>query len=344
MGTALRNYARFSLITAFALITTLILTGCGDDQEEAARTEAGKRNVRVSSAERKDLRAGISLTGRIEADKHLNISSAVGGRIEKIHVQVGDTVAEGDLLVEFDDSQLVQAQKSYENIKRNYQRISRLYEADAVDRQSYEEVETAYGIAESNYNHLLKNIKLRSPINGRISSITMKEGENFTPMGLPHLVRIVSSEKMKAVVNLPDSDYHSVITGMPVELKVTAYPDETFHGVVSYISPEADMMAGTFKCEITIRDSADKLRHNQFARIFIVTDEAQQTLVIPQQALINENRVFVVENGKAQKREIETGIYSQKYIEITSGIQENEQVIVVGNIGLADMSPVNIIE
>ncbi len=346
MSIKLGIYTRLSVVKfcILSVLLLLLLNGCADDQEEANRTESGKRNVRVAQVERKDLKTGISLTGRIESDEHLNISSAVGGRIDKIHVQVGDAVAKGDLLVEFDDSQLTQAQKSYENVKRKYERISRLYETDAVDRQSYEEIETAYAIAEANYKHLLQNVRIISPIYGRVSSISMKEGENFTPMGLPYIVRIVSLENMKATVNLPDSDYHLVKPGMLVDLNITAHPDKTFNGKVSYVSPEANIMSGTFKCEISIQDKVETFRHNQFTRVFIITDRSEQALVVPQQAIIIDNLLFVVKDGKAQKREVETGISNPQEIEIISGLQEGEQVIIVGNIGLTDMYPVNIIE
>ncbi|MCK4979755.1 MAG: efflux RND transporter periplasmic adaptor subunit, partial [Candidatus Delongbacteria bacterium] len=110
--------------------------------------------------------------------------------------------------------------------------------------------------------------------------------------------------------------------------------EENFIGIVSYVSPEAEMMSGTFSIEITINNDSNLLKHNQFARISLITQSSSNTIVIPQKSVLKSSYVFVAANGIAEKRKITLGIGNEYEIEIMTGIAEGEEVIVSGNIGL----------
>jgi|SRR5690554_3577331 len=332
-------------LLSISLCLLLLLVSCSRDEEQESQSSAiSERNVRVAEAVRKDFYAGIETTGRIQSDVYVNITPSINGKIEKIHVREGDIASEGDLLLELEDLNLTQAEQNYQSLERNYRRMTELYRNDAVDQQSFEEVETAYQIARRNFEFALENTRIKAPIDGKIVTIALKEGESYTPMTLPALVKILSLNRMKAVTYLSDREYARTETGMRATVRVDAIPDKALVGYVSFISSEADPYSGTFRCEVMIEDESEVLRHNQFARIFVSTDEAKDTVVVPTAAILANNTAFVVENNRAIRREVETGIYSNIEVEIISGIEAGEEVIVLGNIGLTDNYPVNIIE
>jgi RND family efflux transporter MFP subunit len=336
---------RLSLIL-IPLLTILLFSGCAEDTPENDQDNGklAERNVRVAEAVRKDFYSGIATTGRIESDVYVNISPALTGKVEKIHVREGDIVKKGDLLLELDDLNLVQAEETYRNLEKNYQRMEELYRTDAVDQKTYEEIASAYQIARRNYEFALENTRITAPMEGKIVMIAPKEGETYNPMAQPVLLKILSLNRMKAVTYLSDKDFINTRTGMRATVRVDALPDKVFEGRISFISTEADRFTGTFRCEIIIEEKSDVLRHNQFARVFVSTREAKNAVVIPQAAVVNNNTVYTVAAGKAVRRTVETGISSAQEIEILSGIQEGEKVIILGNIGLTDNYPVNVID
>lgn len=325
----------------------LLLIGCttedaGDDTSEPALL--GERNVRVAEAVRKDLYSGMSMTGRIESEVYVNISPAIAARVEKIHVREGDIVKKDDLLLEMDDVNLIQAEQTFRNVERNYRRMAELYRNDVIDRQSYEEIKTSYEIAKRNYEFTHENTVVRSPIEGMVVSINLKEGENYNPMALPFLIRVLSLTDMKAITFLSDRDFVDTDLDMRATVRIDALPEKYLEGYVGFISKEADPTTGSFRCEIIIEEDNDLLRHNQFARIFITTGKAENAVTVPQTAIVNDNIVFTIENGRAFRRTVETGLSSKDEVEIIRGVEEGETVIIMGNIGLTDNYPVNIID
>jgi RND family efflux transporter MFP subunit len=337
---------KFPLLIIPIIIFTLVF-GCSRDEEQHNNTRTSaiaERNVRIAEAVRKDFYAGIETTGRIQSDVYVNIAPSINGKIDKIHVREGDVVSKGDLLLELDDLNLIQAEQNYQNLERNYWRMSELFRNDAIDQQSFEEIETAYQIAKRNFEYALENTRIKAPIDGKIVTIALKEGENYTPMSLPALVKILSLTRMKAVTQLSDRDYARTEIGMRATARVDALPDKALEGYVSFISSEADPYSGTFRCEIIIEEENSILRHNQFTRIFISTDEVKNAVVVPAAAILNNNTAYVVKNNRAIRREVETGISSNIEVEVISGIAAGDQVIILGNIGLTDNYPVNIID
>ncbi|MBW6516755.1 MAG: efflux RND transporter periplasmic adaptor subunit [Candidatus Cloacimonetes bacterium] len=335
----------FLIITL--LLPILFFMSCSQEDTSINNndtTELAERNVRVATAVRKDLYSGIHTTGRIEAVSYVNISPSLPLRVEKIHQREGSIVKKGDLLVEMQNVNLIQAEQNFQNIERNYQRMSGLYRNDAIDQKTYEEMRTAYEIAKSNYEYTLENTRIKAPIDGKITAISVKEGENYNSMMSPYLIRLLSLDEMKAVTYLSDRDFAKTSTGMKATIQVDVIPDKLINGRISFISTEADQFTGTFRCEIIIEDKSDHLRHNQFARIFVATDEAKDAIVIPQEAIVNSNIVYTVSNNIAHRKVVTTGISTNEEVAILSGIAEGEQVIILGNIGLSDRYPVNIID
>ena len=336
----------FSLkLTISCIILLLFLVSCAEDASRSNEIESGMamRNVEVATVQRKDFVIGLRSSGRIENDNPINISSSLPLRIEKIHVREGDKVQKGKLLVELNSINLEQAELSYRNMETNYLRMEELLKRNAIDQKTFDEFEMAYKIAKLNYEYTLENTMIIAPSNGVITSVPYSEGEMINPMISPFLIRMLSSGVMIAVTNLSDADYAKTRLNLPAYAVVNSYPDEEFSGSVRYISNEADALSGTFRCEILINDPMQKLKHNQFAHLFIATAESQNTLVIPQIAMVDDKSVFVVRNGKAVKVTVETGIGNASEIEILKGLEEGDQVITVGSMGLTDDYPINII-
>ncbi|MCD4795756.1 MAG: efflux RND transporter periplasmic adaptor subunit [Candidatus Cloacimonetes bacterium] len=326
-----------------AALLAIVLAGCQKktEQEEVKEEFTGAREVKIATARLGDISSYIEFSGNIEAEKTVNISPSMSGKIDKLIVDVGSIVKKGDLLAKLDDTQLKQAQTQYLNMEKNYKRMQELKRTGAIDGATFDEVETGYKVAKSSYEFTLENTEIKAPINGVITVTYKKEGENYDAMMDPMLLRMMNLDKVKARIQVSDADINEIKKGQKVILSVNN-SDEEFTGKVSFVSPEADVMSGTFNVEIAVTNKSNILKHNQFARIKVLTETSENTIIVPQQAILNADHVFTIENDKAVKKYVTLGLENEYEIEITEGLQEGETVITQGNIGLSEGDKVKI--
>ena len=326
-----------------AALLAVVLIGCQKktEQEEVKEEFTGAREVKVATTRMGDISSDIEFSGKIEAEKTVNIAPSMSGRIAKLIVDVGSVVKKGDLLAKLDDTQLKQAKTQYDNIEKNYIRMQELQKTGAIDGATFDEVETGYKVAQSSYEFMLENTEIRAPINGVVSLIFKKEGEHYDAMMDPMLLRMMNLDEIKAKIQVSDADINSIKKGQKVILSVNN-SDEEFTGKVSFVSPEADVMSGTFNVEIAVKNKENILKHNQFAHIKVLTKTSENTIIVPQQTILDADHVFIIENNKAVKKYVSLGLESEYEIEITEGLQNGDIVVIRGNIGLSEGDMVEI--
>jgi len=333
------------ILVISGIIAILMFSGCDflkKDEPEIKEIQAkGATYIETSKVIKKDIYSYIKYAGKLEAVNIVDVVPNLSGVVEKILIKEGDFVEKGKLLAILDSTQVKQAKIQYDNIKKTYERMSVLKNKGSLEQSKFDGVETGYKAAKSGYEFLLKHTNIHAPISGIVSYISVKESETFSPaaptaIGKPCLLRLIDLDKMKAKINVSDKNINLIKLKQRVIIGVDSNPEEEFYGKISFISPQADMMSGTFSCEIEVNNKEHFLKHFQFARIKILTDVSPNTLVIPQNALIKSDIVFVVENDLTQKRIVTTGIQNEYEIEILSGISENEIIAVKGNVGLKD--------
>ena len=334
-------YNKTIFLKPLFLIILFVLVGCGQETGKKETAFSGKRNVKTIESRLGEISSFLNYSGKIEADEIANASPSMSGTVKEIFVEIGDVVKKGDMLAKLDDTQLELAEAQYKNAENNYHRMQVLLENDAIDKQTFEGVETAYKMAKSSYDFMLDNIDMKAPISGVISNIYKKEGEKFDSMMDPFLIRIINLQAFKAKLNISDKDINKVRKGQKAQIKIDN-SNEIFYGTVSYASPEADMFSGSFPIEITINNKAELLKHNQFARISIKFQTSKNAVIIPQECVIDSKYIFLVKNGIAKQEEVILGIGNERDVEIKKGINAGEKVIISGNIGLQDDDEVEI--
>ncbi len=331
------------LIILMMVVLLSIFIGCEKKSEVEEKKEelTGIRNVKVAPAKRGDISTYIDFSGKLETKQIVNISPAMSSKIVKLFVEEGDKVEEGNILARLDDTHLVQAEMQYRNLKKKYERMKELKKTGSIDEQTFDEVKTGYEVAKSSFEFMLENTEIRAPFNGTVTLIYKKEGENFDAMMDPMLIRMINLNRMKAKIQVSDVDISKVSIGQKALIKVDSSTEE-FIGKITYISPEADMMSGTYTVEISLKNRDNVLKHNQFARIILFTKTSQNTIIVLQGAVLESEYVFVLEDGKAVKKYVTLGLENEFEVEIKVGIKQGEQVITYGNVGLSEGEKVEV--
>ncbi len=293
----------------------------------------------------------LDFSGTIMAWREANLGAQTPGRIEKIYVKEGDEVKEGDLLVQMDDAQLTQARIQFEIAKQDFERMQPLFEQGSISQQQFDKIKAGYETAKSAYELILRNTQLRAPFSGIITAKRMNEGEVFilapSAQGAPSIINIMQIDFLKVLVNIPESDFPLVRLNQSATIQVDIYPDKIFTGIVSRVDPSINPVTRTFTVEIKIPNTNKILRPGMFSRVKIKTGEFE-SIFIPRSALIkqlgsNIFYVYIAENDTAKRKDVKLGLEINEWVEIKSGLNPEDQLIIKGLGRLKNGSPIKIV-
>lgn len=323
---------------------------CSSTSEEAG-TEAvsesdGTEAVRVMELDYSEISRSITYPANLMAFQEVHLAPSSPGRVDRIHVEAGTRVSQGQLLVEMDRTQLLQAQVQLESVEKDYRRIDTLRTAGSVSQQQYDQIRTQYELALSNVEFLKENTRLMAPFSGTVSGKYFENGEMFsgapnTPAGKAAILSVVQTSSLKAMVNVSERYYPWINTGMPVRISSDVYHGEEFNGTVTRVYPTVSPATRTFTIELAVPNQDQRLRPGMFARA-VVDLEQVEVFVVPALAVLklqgsNERYIFLEENGKAKRVVVELGDRFDDMVEIVSDeIQAGDNLIVAGQARLLD--------
>ncbi|MDY6842887.1 MAG: efflux RND transporter periplasmic adaptor subunit [Thermodesulfobacteriota bacterium] len=374
-----------SVMVSVYLLFFVVLCGCRDGNTDILNNLESKLNdeasVKVERVMIGDIADLIITTGTIFPEKESKVGPKLSGRVEKVYVEEGDTIREGEILVKIEQTEFLIAEKeakaslkianaqlksdklNYENLLKDRERLLNLYQEGIVPQQQFDQIDTKSSMgkvmidlrkaqvlrAEQNLamaRQRLQDSTIVSPLSGLVVGKFVNEGEFITTMPPNPLVWIMNIDKVKIEVYIPEVHLPEVRIGDSVEIKVDAYPTELFHGKISTINPMIDPMNRTFKVKILISNKDYRLKSGMFARVKILPNIQQNAIVVPIRAVTEREKsqvAFVVENKRATMKVVQTGINDNTYIQILEGLQEGEIVIVEGHYGIEDGANVKII-
>lgn len=322
------------------LLGSLLMVSCKNDKEEKNELFTGARFIKTYEAYIGDIEHIITYSGYVKFDKVIDVTPNISGKIEKIYVEEGDLVKKNQLLVRIDKNSLEQYQANFDFAERNFKRAQNLLRDKAIDLRTFEEIETQWINARTVFTFAKENLEIRAPFSGVISRVNMKENETYNPImmsptGDVGILRIINSEDISIDVFVSDTDLRQLKKNQRVKINAN---DKVYDAVVSFISPENDRMTGLNRVKVEL--NASDLRNNQFVLVEFIPVFKENVLIIPKAALIDEETVILSKNNRSQYRKVQTGMTNRHYVEILSGLEKGDLVIVEGNSGLEDNYPV----
>jgi RND family efflux transporter MFP subunit len=350
----------------------MILFACQPPPEQESETEQmyGAAQVKVFKVRRHKISEKLVYTGVIEAKKKIVINPDIGGKIASIHVEEGDRVRKGQVLAELDtravrlqleqaEAQKAVADASYRDAGNNLERWERLRKESAVSEQQYEQVKLAHDAARSQLQQAVAAVNLakynldvsimEAPFDGIIADKNAEVGDVINPMmsgfgAASGVLTLMDFSSVKIEVEVSQIDVVRISKGMTAYLGVSAYPDEVFEGRVTVVNLAADPLSKKFGIEIQVSNPGLLLKPNTFGDVTLEVSSQENTLVIPQLAVLENRFVFVAEGGKALKREITIGLQDTSLLEVLKGLREGELVVVEGNYGLEEGAEIEVRE
>jgi RND family efflux transporter MFP subunit len=340
--------------------SALLVTGCtggtgtqsteaGDQSNDFIKTE----RVKVMTLSYQTIGKNIEYTSTLIPYEEVHMVPSSPGRIEKIFVEVGSHVRQGDLLVQMDQTQLQQAILQLKNLEADYKRIDTLYKVGSVTGQQFDQISMQYEVAMSNVDYLKENTRLLAPFNGVVSGKYYENGEMYsgapnTAAGKAAIISLVQIDPLKAMISVPESYFPQIREGMETKIISDIYPGQEYTGVIIRRYPTIDPNTHSFQAEIRIDNPGQKLRPGMFIRVDLELGETQ-ALVVPALAVLkmqgSDNRyVFVEEQGRAKRIDVTIGQRFDDQVEIISPeLKEGSRLIIAGQARLVDDVPVEVV-
>lgn len=338
------------------------------------------KEVQIEAVEFHKIKASILASGQLKHEDEVKLSAEVIGKVSKLYVEEGQEVKKGQLVLAIDDQTYaaaleqqqaavdqqriaIERQKMVvENARRQLKRKTKLFEQNLLDNDAFDAATHQFQVAEVDlkaaYEQLkqaeagleqskdqLSKTKVVSPIDGRITSLDIKEGETAisgtTNIVGSSLMTIADPESMLAEINVDEADIADIEVGQKAEIIAIAFAEKPIIGKVVSIASSAKQAPGRQNLSFAVKLKLEagqniSLRPGMSCRAEVFTQGEQELLAIPVKAIqteedndqdLVENYVFVLKDGLAAKTQIVTGISDDSFQQVLNGLEQGASII-----------------
>jgi RND family efflux transporter MFP subunit len=342
---------RYEFVTTAGALLAIAAVGCGSSEttsnEDGTAGEAAYVkvvNVEVRTLEATDFTSYIRLTGAVEADEDVVVSSQESGVIERIIVDRGSRVRAGQPIAQIDDeilaAQVDEARASASLARERYERQRQLWEDEGIGSEiaflqtkyDAQSAEARLAFLEARFaRHTVK-----SPIAGVLDERYIDVGEIVAP-GTP-VARVLTIDRLKVVGGVPERFGPYVSEGGAAILDFDVLPGQSIEGTIAYVGAAVDPRNRTFQIEVQLSNPEGRLKPQMVANVRVATERLQEVIVVPQDVVLRTEdgyEVFVVVEGPdgtlAEARAVGLGPSFENEVVVATGLAAGDRLIVTGH-------------
>jgi cobalt-zinc-cadmium efflux system membrane fusion protein len=308
----------------------------------------------------------LSLAGKVSygEDRYSKVSSALEGRVQKIHAKLGDFVQAGGLLVTIESPEIASAYSefikehsdlSYAN--RAYELAKDLYDIKALPQKDLKQAENDFIKAKAEFRRarerllslqvpkeelekplsqqtITSSYQIYSPIAGTVVERTVTPGQSVNGDPTQVLFTVADLSKIQVIADVYEKDLGLVEVNQKATVTVEAYPDIGFPATISAIGDLVDPTTRTIKLRAVVNNADHKLKPGMFARLNVRLSQETTFPLIPQDAVVEIDGsmfVYVAEgNNRYVKRPVKIGLPSAGQVAVLDGLKAGETIVVKG--------------
>jgi len=340
-----------SLLLGTALALAI---GACDKAESAGKPGAAQGGgppampVEVAVAQTDTVVDAILATGQVEAMQSIELRPDVEGRIAEILVREGAFVARGTPLFKVDDAELkaevARAEADRDLARQSLARTKDLLAQKASFQAELERAEATARVADAQLALLkvrLDRTVVRAPFTGAVGQRYVSLGDYVKTDS--RLVSLQTVSPQRASFQVPERYADQLKVGQQVTFRVAALRDKEYLGRVDFVDPVVQLPGRTITVKAVVPNPRRELQSGMFIEARLATAVRPSAVVIPEDAVValqGSNFVWVVEQGKATRRQVDLGVRTPGFVEARSGVEAAEQVVVGGQERLGEGAPV----
>ena len=351
LGAAACLVAMFFLAQGYAGNAQQIQRQAQDESLAQATGDATLARVKIVEVFTQPLQVQKRLRGTVEPYEDINLAVKAAGAIEWLGVREGDTVSQGQKLMEVDkailEARLERERAALALAKQRQERFEQLAERGVTSRDEFDNIQAAVVQAEAAFEEArvsLEYATLTSPIDGVVDRRLVDQGE-FVAHGQT-VMRLVDISRVEIMCDAPEKDVMFFHAGQEARVVFDGHlKTHEFTGPIEYIALSADRSTRTYPLKIIVDNPDGLLRGGYIVQVYLTQRDLDDAIAIPFFTILDREdskSVFVVEGDRAVERRIEFGVYQGGLVEITSGLEVGDRLVVVGQRELVNGEKVNV--
>jgi membrane fusion protein (multidrug efflux system) len=291
----------------------------------------------------------IYSTGSLIPDEEVELSFETSGKVVGIYFSEGARVTKGELLAKINDkplqAQLLKLQAQHKLMQEREFRQRQLLDRDAISQESYDQVATELQSLDADIKLVearISETELRAPFDGIIGLRFISEGAFATTQ--TRIVQLVRISPLKVEFSVPERYSGELSQGFPISFVLDGDPN-TYRATVYAVAPQVDMATRTIVARALYPNRNEELKPGRFASVRARLSEIENAISIPSEALIPEmegEKVFIYKNGKAAEIQVTTGLRTESNIQIRSGLQFGDTLLITAILQLRQSIPVQL--
>jgi len=328
------------LIASIALAAGLSASGCS---KKAAGGPASFPPVQVVTvaAKRQPVTESLSLIGSLAANEMVEIKAETDGTVQEIPFNEGQHIEKGQLLIQLDETKfataLAEAESNFRLSQANFERAKQLFADKLISRQEYDQTAANFDVNRALLDRRkreMKDARIYAPFSGIMGARNFSPGQVIARNTV--LSWLVDLDPIKVELNVPERFLSQVLAGQTLDLKVASYPTNRFQGKVYFVAPSVDPNTRTTLVKAQIPNPRHELKPGMFANLELTVNVRENSIVIPEVALsqiLEGDRATVFAVGVSnvvQMKVVKLGVRLPGQVEVLSGLDGGEQVIVEG--------------
>ncbi len=339
-----------------------IVGSCGGGDEAAPVAAPG---VTLTPVVQRDLEERIEAAGELRAKDSARIAAEVAGRVTETPFEEGTQVTAGTVVMRIDPERhglerdgaragLAEAEANYQEQQRSLTRMRELHAGKVASQERLDQADTATKLAHAKVEAARARLSMAqrahndanvaAPFTGLVARRLVSRGESVQPGQA--LFELVALDPIEVEFRLAERDVSRVTPGVPVEVRVAPYPDESFRAVVTVIAPTVDTQSRTLRVRAELPNESGRLRPGLFARADLGVSHRTGVTMIPEEAVLQraDGAVVFRLNGpdQVQRRVIETGVHDGGSVEVVRGLEVGDRVVTRGHTALVDGAKIQV--
>ena len=347
-----------SYLLGSIFIFLVLFPGCTEKKEETKKIERPVPVITDKASTRK-VEYILNQVGTLKASQEVTIRSEIEGRVNEILFKEGKEVKKGEVLVTLDDAKIraeIQNLKAHinqlqirlENKQRTLERNRPLVERNVISRQRFDDLESEINEIEAQIiqaqadlvrqKEFLSYTVIRAPFTGIAGARTFSVG-HYLKVGEP-VVQVIDLDPLEITFQVPEKFKTRLSTGHGVVLNLDPYPNRSFKGIVSFISPQVEVNTRAFQVKALVKNNRPLLNPGMFARVEMIIEVHENAITIPWESVIQiegESYVYIVEEDIARKVPVRLGKITKDWAEVLDArIPEGSTLILEGKFAVKD--------
>ena len=295
----------------------------------------------------------VVASGLVSSAQEARLSFKVGGIINQLFVEEGQSVRKGQLLATLDlteiNAQVSQAQLANEKAERDLGRVKSLYADTAVTLEQLQNATTGTSVAKQSLTIAQFNrsyAQIRSTVDGTVTRKVANAGEYIAPGGSVYLISSNRRSDWVVRVGVSDKDWARLTLGNRARITLDAYPDRMFSGTVSELAQAADPTNKLYEVEVRINPGPVKFAPGLFAKVMLVPAQSRSYTLVPVEAIVEGNGkdgfVYILTDDKkhVRKTPVQIGFLDADKVLLTNGLAGVRYVVTAGSAFLTEESTV----